>query len=94
MSDNSQQVYAHAAGREAADRTAPTLKERLMIVMPKWLAAPAIKLVRLACRRPTRRLVAARMQQRQLSDIGLMGINAQSVHLHFTNAEAQLGMIR
>jgi hypothetical protein len=34
------------------------------------------------------------MQQRQLRDIGLTISSLQSRHLHFANAEAQLGMVR
>jgi hypothetical protein len=34
------------------------------------------------------------MERRQLRDIGLACADAQSRHLHFANAEAQLGMIR
>ena len=65
-----------------------------MIVMLMWLAAPAVRFLRLSYGRSVSRPLVARMPQRQLRDIGLMATNQQRQHLHFANAEAQLGMIR
>jgi hypothetical protein len=59
-----------------------------------FLASRAIRLVRPSYDRSAPRLIVARMQQRHLRDIGLTSIHVQSRHLHFANAEAQLGMIR
>jgi hypothetical protein len=64
-----------------------------MLIMLSWLVAPALRLVRSRYGRTDLHLVAT-MEQRQLRDIGLACTSAQSRHLHFANAEAQLGMIR
>ena len=65
-----------------------------MIVMLMWLTAQAVRLRRLPYSPSVSRLVIARTQQRHLCDIGLTSTYAKSQHLHFVNAEAQLGMIR
>ena len=65
-----------------------------MIVMLIWLTVQAVSLLRSSYSRSASRRALARMQERHLRDIGLPVSNAQSRHLHFANAEAQLGMIR
>jgi MFS family permease len=81
--------------RDGTPRTEPLRHGRsLMLIMLAWLAPRAIRLVRprYSCSDP--HLVTARMGRRKLRDIGLTCANAQSRHLHFANAEVQLGMIR
>ena len=65
-----------------------------MIIILMRLTMKAVRLLRSSYSRTVSRLVIARMQQRHLRDIGLTSIYVQSQHLHFANAEAQLGMIR
>ncbi len=65
-----------------------------MAFLLAWLAARAIRLRLSLGHSPFPRLVAARMQPRELRDIGLTAVNVQNHQRHFANAEAQLGMIR
>jgi uncharacterized protein YjiS (DUF1127 family) len=65
-----------------------------MFIMLSWLVARTIRFIRLRHSRTNSHRALARMERRQLRDIGLACADAQSRHLHFANAEAQLGMIR
>ena len=65
-----------------------------MFIMLAWLAARMIRLVRLRHSRINSYRTLEGMERRQLQDIGLACADAPSRHLHFANAEAQLGMIR
>jgi uncharacterized protein YjiS (DUF1127 family) len=65
-----------------------------MLIMLAWLVARTIRSVRSRRSRIGSHPTLARMERRQLRDIGLACAVAHSRHLHFANAEAQLGMIR
>ena len=65
-----------------------------MFIMLAWLVVRTIRIVRRRNARIYSHHAVARMERRQLRDIGLACADAQSPHLHFANAEAQLGMIR
>jgi uncharacterized protein YjiS (DUF1127 family) len=65
-----------------------------MFIMLAWLVARTIRSVRSRNARINSHHAVARMERRQLRDIGLACADAPSRHLHFANAEAQLGMLR
>jgi hypothetical protein len=65
-----------------------------MFIMLAWLVARTIRFVRSRHGRIGSQHTIARMERRQLRDIGLACADAQSPHLHFAKAEAQLGMFR
>jgi uncharacterized protein YjiS (DUF1127 family) len=65
-----------------------------MSIMLAWLVARTICFFRSQSGRIGSRHAVARMERRQLRDIGLACAVAPSRHLHFANAEAQLGMFR
>jgi len=65
-----------------------------MIILLGWLAVRTMRFVRSRHSQTYSHHAVARMERHQLRDIGLACADAQSLHLHFANAEAQLGMIR
>jgi MFS family permease len=86
--------YDRHARRDAANPAAPAGKERLMLIMLAWLAARATRFVRSRRGQTKSHHALARMERRQLRDIGLVCADAQIRRLPFANAEAQFGMIR